>query len=458
MATKSKKDLMWVSLLGVLIFCLFLWYAKTELRFSMFGYTEVHSENGVWDLSEIDFDNTVVRLTGNVEHIEHAILNPQQFELHKDEIEIGDPIDVFESRTARLTVMMPDSGYYRLLTTGDYARNVYINGELRGSIGEPTNSELTFKPAFGEVSADAKAQNNMFTLVVNGANFVHRGGTSYTQTIIGTSENVTKFLNMQTAIEMLMVGIFFGLFVVHMLFAAVLKNKSINFFFALLCLTFALRVSLVGTKVLYNIIPNIPWEVAIRLEYMSVGFAGALVICLLYLQFKKCIGRAALYITVFGLCVLCAAFLFMETYVSSQLILWVNVANGAAIMYCTVSIIIWIVKKHKNKEKISRSHTITFASFMFFSAAVVFDSLYYAGIKFEVMNDTLSEIAMLAFAMYEALAIFYITMLSARAVKTTYAEAQNSASIAVQAQMGEIVQESIAEADAQQTSQDESEK
>ncbi len=427
MKNKYSVNLIWIALLGIFVFCLFLWYVKVELRHTQVNYTEVYSKDGVWDLSGMDLDNTVVRLRGDVEHIPNEMLTPEEFATNEDKIKIGNPVDTNNSRTARLTLLMPDNGYYRFHIIGDYARLAYINGQYRGSIGVPSSEPDTFVPAYGEISVDARADDSEFEIVLQGANFVHRNGSHYTHILVGDTTAVTWFTGLQTAIEMFMVGMLFILFIIHLLFAAILQNKALNLCFSAMCLVFSLRLSLVGTKVFYDFFNTIPWVVAIKTEYVTVALSSALLAYIMSLQFRECTSK--LLTNIFGAVFLAFSvfFIFADTVTNSYMILAVNVVYIVAIAYYATSIGIWIGQKIKKKEKIRTVEKITAISFLIFSYAAISDIFYYNGVALFDIHDSLTEISILIFAIFEALAIFDITMKMVREAKNAEREALDHA-------------------------------
>ena len=69
----AEMQLLWIALPLMLIFCATVWLIQGSLPI-----TAVWSENGMWDLREIDFSSTNVRFTGKVEYIPNALLTPEE--------------------------------------------------------------------------------------------------------------------------------------------------------------------------------------------------------------------------------------------------------------------------------------------------------------------------------------------------------------------------------------------
>ncbi len=423
MKEKHKINKIWLLLAVIFALCIFLWYAKGELRYDRANYTEVASKNGVWDLTEIDFSNTVVRLIGDFEHIENEMLTPQEFEQKEHLAERGNPVDVNNSRTARFTLLMPKQDIYSFNIKGDYARLVYINGEYRGSIGVPSANKETFVPAYGEISVDAPSVDKTVELIVQGANFCHRGGSHYTHVLIGNNSELNWFVQLQSSVEMFMVGVLFALFIVHLMLSTTLKNKSLNLCFSALCFVYCIRVSLTGAKVFYDFFPSVPWEYTIKTEYHTVALSAFFLSYVISLQFKGCINKIGL--NIFNIIVISfnVAFLLVDTYVASHLVRGLTAVYFVAIIFYASSLFFWFVKQIKNKQKINIEQKITVMSFTIFCFAAICDSFYYNGTPILYLRDSVTEIATLTFVLFEALAIFYTTIEEAKSARNAEREA-----------------------------------
>ncbi|MCL2200256.1 MAG: hypothetical protein FWB80_15200, partial [Defluviitaleaceae bacterium] len=72
-------------------------------------YREVHSENGIWDLRDFDFENYNALLVGEMTYIPNALLTPEEFAARSNEAithSIGSVIDV-NFLTSRDIILLP---------------------------------------------------------------------------------------------------------------------------------------------------------------------------------------------------------------------------------------------------------------------------------------------------------------------------------------------------------------
>ncbi len=391
----------------VVLFAISLLYVKDINRLQDINYTEINSVNGVWDLREIDFTDTVIALRGDVIYIDGEMLDPLAFEENIDKAKIGDPIDFNEGRTAKLTVLMPDENRYAMNFVGDYARKVYVNGELIGHFGNPSNIESEFVAAYGEINTSLKAYDNKYEIIVQGGNFVHREGTSYANTIISGTNLYAESEELRTGIETFLFGILFVLFIIYLLIATLLGNKAQNLLFAFICLLYAIRLSLISSKVLYDFFPTLPWELAFKLEYISISASSILLVFIVYLQFKQAVSKKVIYIMAFLFLAFTLVFIFGDTITVSYLMIYTNATYLISLLYFIISIAIYFIKK--SSKHMDLGQALSFISLLTLAFASVNDSLYFMNIYIFGYRVTVSETAILIFSLYEAIAILYST-------------------------------------------------
>ncbi len=433
MNIKNRRFILWCVLASIVLSSLLIIYGKTEYRYNRVNHTEVYSENGVFDLRGIDFSNTVVKLSGNVEHIEGEILTPTEFHKNADKIEIGSPTDTNEGRTVRLTLLMPEEKSYHIYTIGDYARKVFLNGEERGSVGVPSASAETFVPAFASIEGDVKAENYEIEMVVQGGNFVHVNTNGYTNIFVGETELTQWFVNYERSIEFSSIAILFFLALLHLLLAIMFGNHSLNLTFSASCLVWGVRLGFVGSKVLYEIFPNTPWEFAFKTEYITIPVGSILIIHLLYVQLKEALNKKVLLVFQVILTVFAIAFIFIDTYTMSGFLIPLQAVYILTLLYLVISGGVWLFKQKKQGTTIEITEKIAYVSLLIIAYAGVSDALYFNNISLFNITTPLAEIAILIFAIFEAIALFYITVLmmeqSKLAEKEALAKAQNLESL-----------------------------
>ncbi len=410
MVRRGKKILIFIIYIVALIICAMVWVGEVAVRYNEVNLTEVYSDNGVWDLREIDFSTTVVKLIGNVEHIPNEILTPEEFSQNEHKIEIGDPIDVDEGRTARLRAIMPQEGSYGLYTLGDYARRMYVNGVYVGGMGVPATNAEDFEAEYGEIAITAVAYDGILELIVQGGNFVHREGASYTSTYVGDNELLTWFVDFQTVTETVAAGIMLFLFVLHVMLAAVYRSTKLNMYFSAVCLCYFVRLSIVGTKIAYDIFRNMPWELAFKAEYITVALSSIFIVHIFDIQFSSIVSSWVKRVIVVLLGAFAIFFVFADTYTVSTMLIPLNALCLLATIVLIGLSIAHALRQKKEGKRLSIEQGVAIMSLIILIYATISDALYFSGTYLFGISTSIAELAILVFSISQAIAIFYTTM------------------------------------------------
>ncbi len=419
---KTKHIMIYTVLACVLAFWVLLLIVESEYKDYVANLTVVHSDNGVWDLSEYDFSNTVVMLDGNVEYIEDRVLTPQEFPQYEDEIEIGNPIDFNQARTVRLTIAVPKEDDYLIYTKGDYARTLFVNGEFCSSAGVVAETAEEFVPGHKHLYGQTSADDSMIEIIVQGGNFVHRQGSTYSYVYIGNPDLLNWYINFDNVIDIIAAGVLLALFIVFLMLAITTRNYAINLMFSLLCLIWAIRISVTGTKFINEIFYYFPWEWALKIEYISIATSIVLLTHIIALHFKEI--SKPMIIKILDIIFLSAAviFIFIDTLTLSYTVPLLTTTYTVIIIYMCVTV--WLHKmKHKTKTNPDFAQMIvTSGIFILFSSTII-DIFYYMGIH--IVDIAVSESGIIIFAIFEAIAIFYINMKRMENMKKAEIESRN---------------------------------
>lgn len=172
------------------------------------------------------------------------------------------------------------------------AYDLYINGEKKASAGQIGVSAANMKPAALPQMLYIVPQGQELELVVHVSNYSQRKGGMWSKLRLGTAEQMTKehesSLLFQTflASGLLIIGIYHvGLHVVRVSRSA--------FYFGLACLALCLRTAFVGEMLAMRAVPNIPWELAVKIEYMSVLLGFAFLLLYFYHLYENNTNRIA---------------------------------------------------------------------------------------------------------------------------------------------------------------------
>lgn len=371
----------------------------------------VQSVDGVYDLSEFDFEDGFVRLEGDVSYLPD-ILTPEEFKDQEQAASIGNPWNI-PYATSKIRIIVPENRTYTI-TVGsiDYAHRVYVNGELRFEAGNPANRKEDFQAGHAQMMLDVKAEQGEIILLQQGANFVHQEGGGHSNLYFGKSSDIQAFLSQTAGPEYIIVGLFITLCLVHFVLYIIRRTYKANLIFSLLCLTWMLRSGVTGTKVCYSLFPSLPWELAFRLEYLTIPIAAILLIILIRDLFPK-IPQAWFFVTLISGSILFSGMcLFIDTITLSKLLFYYEVFFTLSIVYLFIRFIMKIPQMIKTGQ-VQIEQRLSFIGFCIFFIATVNDALYHAGIYYALgipLSFAMTGYAMLLFSFLQMSAMFIGTM------------------------------------------------
>lgn len=128
------------------------------------------------------------------------------------------------------------------------------------------------------------AQGQSFTFVakdqiqikIEVSNFHHKEGGLPNAPIFGTAETVQNYILAESTMDITLTGALFMFGLYHFILFFYRNKQREAFYFGFFCLVFAIRLPFVGSKTIYAMFPNIPWELVIYVEYASVFVLGIL--------------------------------------------------------------------------------------------------------------------------------------------------------------------------------------
>ncbi|WP_080797241.1 sensor histidine kinase [Arabiibacter massiliensis] len=410
MGSRREKATLAAVLAVMLLVCFALVFLRNDYRFQIVHLEEVESTTGTWDLSDVDFSNTVVKIVGDVEYVEGAILTPDEFAAREGEALTGDPGYAYQALTSRIRLVMPEERTYALCDSSiDFAHRLFIDGEERFAAGVPAETADAFEPGYQTFSLEAYAHGGRIEVVQQAANFVHRESGGHDGILVGLPPVVHAFIDAKGDIELVTLGLFLALFLVNLALWAFFRSYKSNLIFALLSLVWAVRTGITGAKMLYEVFPMLPWEAAFRVEYLTLPLGCILVVLLVADQFPGVMRTWARRAALGASAAFALAFLVADT-------LWMSHALTAYYAVFTAIIVYLVVRFARTIPAQVRARTLTagqavaLAALAVFMYAAVHDALYYLGIYLFGVKRALAEPAMLVFALFQMAANFHGTM------------------------------------------------
>ncbi|WP_038264040.1 7TM-DISM domain-containing protein [Peptoclostridium litorale] len=148
------------------------------------------------------------------------------------------------------------------------AFDMYANGTLiasNGNIGETPNSvRAMWHPVVGTIGEN----NGKIQLVIHFSNFNHRRFV-IKDFYIGSESAISNHKNNRLAMDLIAFGSIFIMGLYHFMIYILRRRDSASLFFSLLCFSYAGRTLMVGDRFVYEIFPDIPWELFMKLAYIT---------------------------------------------------------------------------------------------------------------------------------------------------------------------------------------------
>ncbi|TGK52870.1 adenylate/guanylate cyclase domain-containing protein [Leptospira bouyouniensis] len=143
---------------------------------------------------------------------------------------------------------------------------------------------LSGLPGKDKSSTIPSAQGQSFTFVtkdhiqikIEVSNFHHKEGGLPNVPIFGTAETVQNYILAESTVDIALTGALFMFGLYHFILFFYRNKQREAFYFGFFCLVFAIRLPFIGSKTIYAMFPNIPWELVIYVEYASVFVLGIL--------------------------------------------------------------------------------------------------------------------------------------------------------------------------------------
>lgn len=257
-----------------------LWYclpspARASIRFP-------NPQPGVIDLRNQDL-NEKVPLDGKWIFYWKKLLNhtPQikgqavAFPVKWNDLTIdGKQLPAFGYATYELTIILPTNAQNRPLKIDMpdvyCAYRVYLNGKEVASNGKVATSPENFEAHWQYKSFDIPVDVDTAHLMLQIANYAHSKGGIKDQIYIGKRDVIELDRRREEAIDLLLTGCLFmgGLFFLG-LYLMGNRDKAV-LLFALFSMVYCYRIMGAGNYELHTIFPDFDWDVAIRLEYLSL--------------------------------------------------------------------------------------------------------------------------------------------------------------------------------------------
>ncbi len=396
--------------------------------------------NGIMDLRDYDFTQGPVSLSGTWQFVPKLFMQPHE-SVSAIPFQPRNVPDTWTNGRAggpggqgygtyRLTILLPSNHPDLGLryTTVSTAFSVYANGVMIGGAGTPaqdkSESQAAYRPALVPIP---KETNGTVELRIWVSNYEYRIGGLWRKLYLGPEKTMEKVRNFQVALDIglasayLTLGIHFGI-----LFLFRRKERSFGYF-SIFVFLMGLRTLLSGEYVLASVFPDLPFELLIRLEYISAYFSIPVAIFFFTSLFLKLSKK------VIGLTVLLPHLPFMLLIPFAPLpVLTASIVWYYPLAYTLIILTVIAVSHHVLKNRDPWGIGMMIAS-LFVAIAAINDMLYAA---FRIETANVLPFAIGLFVLFQYLLLskrFTGALTESERLSTVLAKANDSLSFELEA-------------------------
>ena len=403
---ENTRRVLLISLPLCVLLCFFLWLLKTPPN-----AVEMESDNGVWDLRDVDLGETSAKLIGYPEFIADALLTPEEFALSQA-IETGTVPEGVEYSSFRFRILLPDDSIVAVARyAAGNASRIYVNGRLLGGAGEPGVTREATRSNNRYMSFTAWPEGGVLEIVEQSSNFVHKDSFEpVLRFYVGNEQTMADWTTRFNAFSMIAIGVYLLLFIVHLLLFLTLPSYRANLWLALLCLAWALRTGVIGTKLWLSLLPWLTWEAAFRIEYLAFPLSLVLLALAYHDLFPNALQKSFRVVVYIAAPLAVVFILFTDTKLLSYAGVPLIVLGGVATGY-VLARILWTTRKPNTEQK------LVLVAIGVLLLALIADTLYFNSATSSSMPGSMMETTLILFSLIQMTALLHATMRETAAAK-----------------------------------------
>lgn len=258
-----------------------------------------HAKNGVLDLSQWNFrDQGLANLDGEWEFYEGKLLEPVDFRegvrsdlgylsvpgTWKGKNDDGSGMSRKGYGTYRLRVIVPESNQILGLKTRNIrmSNQMFINGNVAGNSGHPAATLETHSPGNTPYTTYFHTESREIEIVIQVANYMYITGGIINSIQFGLPEDITTLNGIQLGSDLAAVIILVILGVYHLSFFFLRTKDKTYLYSGLYILTLLMGQLVYGEKVLLRFVPQIPFDLAYKMQDLSVYISAIILMLFFY--------------------------------------------------------------------------------------------------------------------------------------------------------------------------------
>lgn len=241
---------------------------------------------GQLDLSSWDFEKDgIINLKGSWEFYWGQLVNPQDFSndssMTPGFITVPAAWNDYSIDPDKLT----GEGYatYRLLITTNHPNEslgleipklwtnyrLWVNKNLLASNGMVGMTADQSIPQFEPKVVFFDSNQGDLELIIQISNFHHQNGGILENLKLGTKEQIKLVNNWHLGFDLFVFGSLFVVGIYHLIFYFFRRREMSNLYFGAFCTMIGIRALFVGKIFVFQLFPDLNWEMALKIEYLT---------------------------------------------------------------------------------------------------------------------------------------------------------------------------------------------
>jgi len=225
------------------------------------------------------------------------------------------------------------------------AYTFFLNDQRISSVGIAGNDRETTVPRYFPQVLDFNLETNQMEIIFQVSNFHHRRGGLWEVIQLGEEEEIQKIREKRLSFDLFLLGSIFIMALYHLCIFTLRKKDRSFLYFSVFCFLITLRLLTTGERYIIHFFPNIPWELLIKIEYLSFYLSVPLFVLFIQSFFPQEIPKRILNLIVtLGLAFSCTV-LFTPTRIFSYTLQVYQIITVIAIIYGLYVLIVASVRK-----------------------------------------------------------------------------------------------------------------
>ncbi len=178
------------------------------------------------------------------------------------------------------------------------AFKVYVNGIEVTSVGHVGTDVSSSKPAYFPHIIYLKSGLTSLDLVIQVSNYHMRMGGIVRPVLLGTVAQIHKTWENDLGRTLFLIGCIILIGLYHLGVFSLRQNDKFTLYFFIFCTLIVLRMVVQGQYYLVQLIPNISWELVVKLNYLSFYLAAPVFMIYSYSMYPKVLHRLIIQLSI----------------------------------------------------------------------------------------------------------------------------------------------------------------